>query len=545
MSLYYDAASLIETSHNTQDSLKLVVFSSTQKLRSPANQLYALLIEAHKWRSVLKEVIEHSEILKLERKLTPALAVVLTHDLLLSKKGLAAPATHPLRKTIEKHRVRLKAELTRLRVKRGYENLDTLRASLQSSSNSRIGSGGDRILARPRWVRINTLKTSLAEQLSTTFRDFRQVDSLQPVLEAASNEPPSGLIHLDKHIPNLVAIPAATDIVTWTEYREGKLVLQDKASCFPAYLLDPQPEDRIIDACAAPGNKTTHLCALVGRAGSRSAVRVWACERDKSRADLLQQMLKTAGADKLVSVRAGQDFLKIDPAVSSGPNAAFSQATGLLLDPSCSGSGMVDRYSAVEWELPDVATKPGSIKAHKKRKREQESAIADNIPAENELVVADDDSALRSRLRSLAAFQLKLLLHAFTFPMARRITYSTCSIHEEENEQVVLAALASPIARGHGWGILPRTQQIDGMRKWHLRGTKVATDDSNNAVEVADACIRCSKSTVDGTQGFFVASFQRKISDEPNDNRDGIATGFGRPDSDGESEWTGFSDGSE
>jgi putative methyltransferase len=57
-------------------------------------------------------------------------------------------------------------------------------------------------------------------------------------------------------------------------YQSGKIILQDKASCFPATVLAQdihEPHGDFIDATAAPGNKTTHLSALLGNKGKVSA----------------------------------------------------------------------------------------------------------------------------------------------------------------------------------------------------------------------------------------------------------------------------------
>lgn len=53
------------------------------------------------------------------------------------------------------------------------------------------------------------------------------------------------------------------------QYKTGKIILQDKASCFPAIVLAPPSSEHtvVIDATAAPGNKTSHLSALMGGKG--------------------------------------------------------------------------------------------------------------------------------------------------------------------------------------------------------------------------------------------------------------------------------------
>jgi putative methyltransferase len=172
-----------------------------------------------------------------------------------------------------------------------------------------------------------------------------------------------------------------------------------------------------------------------------------------------------------------------------------------------------------------------------------------------------DEAKLKARLESLSTFQLRLLTHAMAFPAARRITYSTCSIHDQENENVVVKALASEVAREQGWKILRRSDQVEGMRKWHKRGSVEAAkgvsadlpDSTTSALdleEVADACIRCDKRGEDGTMGFFVAGFVRDESSI------GASSAIAKPvaskkitkkkakaiESNEEEEWNGFGD---
>jgi 25S rRNA (cytosine2278-C5)-methyltransferase len=67
MSLYYEAVHVLAAPNNAAGSLKSRIFSN-KSLKSQPAQLYALVIETCKWSSVLKEVIERSELLALERK---------------------------------------------------------------------------------------------------------------------------------------------------------------------------------------------------------------------------------------------------------------------------------------------------------------------------------------------------------------------------------------------------------------------------------------------------------------------------------------------
>ena len=158
---------------------------------------------------------------------------------------------------------------------------------------------------------------------------------------------------------------------------------------------------------------------------------------------------------------------------------------------------------------------------------------------ENDLALSDrstSDEALKRRLDTLSALQTKMLVHAFRFPSARKVTYSTCSIYDNENEGVVRAALVSPIAQEGGWRILKRAEQVEGMKAWNVRGNIEAFYGVDNDDEVAEACIRCERDTDAGTQGFFVAAFVRELSIKPSGH---IGSDCPKQD-DGEEEWNGF-----
>lgn len=593
MSLYHETAAILTAAGPTAThggSLKSRIFKD-KSLKSPPAQVYALALETSKWSAILKEVVEASDLLKHERKLTPALSLLLTHDLLLSKSGIALPATHGLRVSIERHKARLNSEFVRARIRRRCATLDALRTQVEVEAR-----GGCPV--HPRWIRVNTLKSTVEEQLATTFKGWEVVESVAEVIKAADafdSQQGQGkrgkkVIHIDGHIPNLIAAcPGVADFTKTEAYKAGKIILQDKASCFPAYLLDPRPErdGDVMDTCAAPGNKTTHLAAIVasrvedGKAvvfdGSTSkkgkkgggkgttTTTIFAFEKDPHRAKTLQKMVKTAGSDSFTVVNAGKDFLKVNPL-----DAKYRTVGALLLDPSCSGSGIVGRDDAPTLHLPSApssSSTPSSVPSTKanpkgkqnnnKRKSPPTSSSTEAKEPPTKVLIDDDGVAipissqadLEARIASLASFQLTLLQHAMSFPAAKRITYSTCSIHAGENEHVVLRALASDVAKRRGWRVLKREEQVEGMRRWDVRGEQGAMDlegvtegegvkekmDEKEKEEVRDAVIRAYyRDDGMGVMGFFVAGFVRDGTVDDPIYTNGTGTGAAQPEDDEE-----------
>ncbi|CAG8959248.1 hypothetical protein HYFRA_00012606 [Hymenoscyphus fraxineus] len=514
MSLYHETSEFLTSSAASGGSLKSRIFSK-KELKSQPAQVYALAIESCKWSGVLKEVIEAADILKLERKITPVLSVLLVHDLLLAKRGIALPAIHGLRTSIERHKARLTAEFTKARIRRKLSSVEAFKAHIEAGlENSTDNSEAP----YPRWVRINTLKTSIEDQLESTFADLERATSVKSVRQRGAKR-----IFIDSNIPNLVAISAGVDLSKSDAYKTGSIIFQDKASCFPAYLLDPLPEDGdIIDTCSAPGNKTTHIAAILASRIPESeevSQTLHAFEKNKGRAETLEMMVGIAGSDTFTKLHPGQDFLKADP-----DSPAYKTVGALLLDPSCSGSGIIGRDDMPELHLPilkkiEPSSKSGSnsnnkrtrlpdpTKETRKRKREDFDEKLDVMVDDDGMVTAVDTvDELQARLTALSKFQLELLLHAFKFPSARKITYSTCSIHAEENEQVVIKALSSSIAKERGWRLLKRADQIRGLKEWPVRGDLAAADGDSG---LAEACIRANKGDEHGTMGFFLVGFVR------------------------------------
>jgi len=101
-------------------------------------------------------------------------------------------------------------------------------------------------------------------------------------------------------------------------------------------------------------------------------------------------------------------------------------------------------------------------------------------------------NTLRGAAHSAVCLQEAALLHALKFPALQRLVYSTCSIHQRENEDVVAAVLPAACAAGF--------TLVDPFPSWHRRGLPVLA--GNELLVRTDA-------HEDGTDGFFVAVLER------------------------------------
>lgn len=102
--------------------------------------------------------------------------------------------------------------------------------------------------------------------------------------------------------------PAAeSDLARTKAVRRGALVIQQKASCFSALALDPPAGASVIDGCAAPGSKTSHLASLMGGDGT-----IYAFDRSSVRLETLRGLMRQRGAGDCVTP-IHSDFLKSDP----------------------------------------------------------------------------------------------------------------------------------------------------------------------------------------------------------------------------------------
>ena len=179
-------------------------------------------------------------------------------------------------------------------------------------------------------LRVNTLVSSLAE-----------VASALPVSTHPAPAIPEGLVlegPFDAHGSRL--------------FGDGAVIPQARASMLVARVLAPEPGERVLDLCAAPGGKTTHLAALMGDRGEVRAI-----ERHRGRAQALRETCRRA--------RATSVTVETTDATEPRPEPAYDR---VLVDPPCTGLGTLqsrpDRRWRAEPESPDeLAALQGRILA--------------------------------------------------------------------------------------------------------------------------------------------------------------------------------------
>lgn len=218
-----------------------------------------------------------------------------------------------------------------------------------------------------------------------------------------------------KATPNALLVERST--ANLSEYIEqGVIVPQSLASQLVVSALNPQQGERVLDMCAAPGGKTTHIASLVGKQDSGSVLAVELHEhRSKS---ILKLAEKVGVADYVDVLIADATELELEQFANS-----FDR---VLLDAPCSGTGVLSARPDSRW------------------KRSVES------------------------VNELAQLQLKLLEHAAKLVKPSGIVvYSTCSILGEEDEQIV--------ARCEEFGLIPDDMPSDIPKELCVNSWQVRT----------------------------------------------------------------------
>ncbi len=165
-------------------------------------------------------------------------------------------------------------------------------------------------------------------------------------------------------LPEGIVVPGAFDAHASELFRHGQIMPQSRASMLVARVLAPQAGDRVLDLCAAPGAKTTHLAALMGGQGALVAVEV-----NPSRADGLERTCRRMAAG-FVEVRRADatDVESLAPGPAPGGVGGTGGYDRVLVDPPCSGLGTLQSRPDLRWRtsperLADVAGRQAQVLA--------------------------------------------------------------------------------------------------------------------------------------------------------------------------------------
>ncbi|MEO5957293.1 MAG: 16S rRNA (cytosine(967)-C(5))-methyltransferase RsmB [Nitrospiraceae bacterium] len=135
-------------------------------------------------------------------------------------------------------------------------------------------------------------------------------------------------------------------------FQEGAFYVEDEAAQLIPLLLDPQPGDVILDACAAPGGKSTHVADLMQNKGT-----IYAVDRKGARLDLLRSNCSRLGVRIVVpilgDIRQPREWISmIETGGSSGERKARAgepSVDRILVDAPCSGLGVLRRHPEAKW----------------------------------------------------------------------------------------------------------------------------------------------------------------------------------------------------
>lgn len=478
---YHQAGKLLQQIISEKKSINTVAFSKSKLLCTKAT--YAQVCNTIQHKSLIDSILNHNsghlrKSIQMNTFKDVSLVYVLLYELLFGKY----------------HGIRGGGKIKRCIMKFEKELIETKNKIVKESQ----GTGGKKIPEFPRYVRVNKLKAETEEVVNT----------LKKTMEDSNEENMSGRnnIYQDAHVPDVLVISPKASI-KWYEseiVKAGKVVLQDKSSCFSGLALVHGSDEKsigdqayndgdFIDATAAPGNKTLHIAALVydkimkKKVGERKAaknqksVKIFAFDRSSARMSILKDRLSKLAPsvllhdDEIINKKKQknsfpvdicprhEDFLKSDP-----KDKKYKNVRNILLDPSCSGSGIVNSLDR----------------------------IADT----------KDDKTEEQRIESLSNFQIVALKHAMSFPQCLRIVYSTCSINQRENEDVVAAALDETNEKIGDENMKWELVSPMALKHWKRRGLKV----DGLTKEQSECLIRVDGMDGDNTNGFFVSYFERK-----------------------------------
>ncbi len=250
-------------------------------------------------------------------------------------------------------------------------------------------------------IRVNTLKASVSEVVEELKREGVNAE-------------------VSKRVPVVIRFQGPYNFDRSRLFRTGKIIIQDEPAAYASIVLDPKPGMTVVDMCAAPGGKTSHIVELMRNRGV-----VYAFDNDPQRVKRMRELLRRTGTHKIVKIY-------VEDAAKAPDVLGEEIADRVLLDPPCSSTGTLPKNPELRWRL------------------------------------------IEDKLRDIIELQRRLLESAVKLlKPGGRLLYTTCSLLYEENEGNVEWILEKhpelrliPIKGPYSEGFLPGT-----MRAWpHKHG---------------------------------------------------------------------------
>eukprot|EP00752_Nemacystus_decipiens_P002477 g2330.t1 len=432
--LYREAGRVLQGVEDGKASLKTLTLGRANSVgggkggdqNGPKRKLYAMVSETLRYKPLLDRLVVKADpkgtLFSEEHMREKAQGYIMLYEMLLGKGSIQGGGK--LKRHLMQYKARLEECLVSAKLAEGLQPDASNESLLPKSARRHIF---------PRYARVNLMACAGGAKAV-----------------AARLQKEGFAAKVDSVVPSLLVLPPGTDLHDHAMVKDGTLVLQDKSSCFSAEALlgeeacagaaasrGPGANEwrggDVIDACAAPGNKTMHAASLLHR----------------------------------------------------HQRAALERGNG---------SGIVS--------APD--------RLHENQEEDSGGGTADEEGA---------GAGGTARVARLAAFQLQSLLKAMSFPQVQRVCYSTCSVHVEENEDVVAKALdqqepshppptttsTATTATAAAAATCPERFELSRcLSRWPRRGQVVA-----GLTEAQAACLVRTDPSRDETNGFFVAVFER------------------------------------
>ncbi|WZL74788.1 16S rRNA (cytosine(967)-C(5))-methyltransferase RsmB [Clostridiaceae bacterium 35-E11] len=142
------------------------------------------------------------------------------------------------------------------------------------------------------------------------------------------------------YIDEAIYIENIGNLQEWESFHKGLFQIQDESSMCVAHVMDPKPGELIVDVCAAPGGKTTHIAQLMENKG-----RILARDIYDHKLKLIDDNALRLGIDVIKTMRFNAKALD---------HSLLEKADRVLVDAPCSGLGIIRRKPELKYnKCPD------------------------------------------------------------------------------------------------------------------------------------------------------------------------------------------------